>query len=318
MKYDIIIVGGGPIGIACFIEAKKNNLSALILEKGTITNSIYNYPLDMTFFSTSEKLTINDIPFNCIAPKPGRKEALEYYRNVANYYDININLYEEVLTIDKSDYFTVTTSKNTYFSDNIILATGFYDIPHLLGVEGENLPIVSHYYKEAHPYAFQNIVVIGANNSAVDAALECYRKGANVTLIVRGSEFTSRLKYWVKPDIENRIKEGAIKAYFNSTVEKISHTSITVQSNHETITIETDHILAMTGYEPNFNFLERAGVLLQDDGYKTPFYNPETMETNVKDLYLAGVVSGGLQTNIWFIENSRVHASQIINHIQSK
>ncbi|MBQ0147461.1 MAG: NAD(P)-binding domain-containing protein, partial [Flavobacteriaceae bacterium] len=200
----------------------------------------------------------------------------------------------------------------------IILATGFYDIPHLLGVEGENLPIVSHYYKEAHPYAFQNIVVIGANNSAVDAALECYRKGANVTLIVRGSEFTSRLKYWVKPDIENRIKEGAIKAYFNSTVEKISPTSITVQSNHETITIETDHILAMTGYEPNFNFLERAGVLLQDDGYKTPFYNPETMETNVKDLYLAGVVSGGLQTNIWFIENSRVHASQIINHIQSK
>ena len=318
MKFDVIIIGGGPIGLACAIEAQKNQLNVLVLEKGALTNSIYNYPLYMTFFSTAERLTINDIPFTNISPKPGRQEALEYYRNIASYYKVNIKLYEEVLSIEKPSDFVITTSKNTYEAKNVIIATGFYDKPHLLNVKGEDYPLVTHYYKEAHPYAMQKVVVIGANNSAVDAALECYRKGADVTILIRGNEFTSSLKYWVKPDIENRIKEGSIKAYFNSNIQEITASSIIFEQDNQTIEIETDHILAMTGYEPNFDFLTNAGITLGDDEYRTPTYDPETMETNVDGLYLAGVVCGGLKTNIWFIENSRVHAKQIMTHIQNK
>lgn len=318
MKFDVIIIGGGPIGLACAIEAKKSNLSVLILEKGALTNSIYNYPLYMTFFSTAEKLTINDIPFTNVSPKPGRQEALEYYRSIASYYDVNIHLYEEVTQIERPEDFIVTTSKQSYTSKNVIIATGFYDRPHLLNVKGENYPLVTHYYKEAHPYAMQKVVVIGANNSAVDAALECYRKGADVTMLIRGNEFTSSLKYWVKPDIENRIKEGSIKAYFNSTIHEITPQSILFEYENQTIELGTDHILAMTGYEPNFDFLTQAGIQLRDDAYRTPVFDAETMETNVKGLYLAGVVCGGLKTNVWFIENSRVHAQQIIHHIQNK
>lgn len=318
MEYDIIIVGGGPIGLACAIEAQRNNLNALILEKGALTNSLYNYPLYMTFFSTAEKLEIGEIPFNCIAPKPGRQEALEYYRNVCRYFKLNIKLYEEVLSVQKEEVFTVQTSKNTYQAKQVILATGFYDIPHLLNIPGEDLPLVEHYYKEPHPFAMQKVVVIGANNSAVDAALECYRKGAEVTMVIRGSEFTHRLKYWVRPDIENRINEGSIKAYFNSTIQSIDENGIHIISNNQNQYITADHILAMTGYEPNFQFLQKLGIEITNDEYKTPKYDPETMETNVDGLYLAGVVCGGLQTNIWFIENSRVHAKQIIKAIVSK
>ena len=318
MIYDVVIIGGGPIGLACAIEAKKNNLNYLILEKGALTNSLYNYPLYMTFFSTAERLEIGEVPFTCIAPKPGRQDALEYYRNVTKSLQLNIKLYEEVINVSQAENFTITTTKNTYESKNVIVATGFYDIPHLLHVKGEDLPLVEHYYKEPHPYAMQKVVVIGAQNSAVDAALESYRKGADVTMIMRGSEFSHRLKYWVKPDIENRIKEGSIKAYFNSNVKEIKQNSIIIKHNEKEIEIETDHVLAMTGYEPNFEFLQKIGISLQDDIYKTPTYNSESMETNVKGLYLAGVVCGGLQTNIWFIENSRVHANQIINHILTK
>lgn len=315
MIYDVLIVGGGPIGLACAIEAKKQNLNAIVIEKGTLTNSLFNYPLYMTFFSTAERLEIGDVPFTCIAPKPGRQEALEYYRQVTRKWDLPINLYEEVRSIEKSDCFYIKTTKADYKAKHVILATGFYDVPHLLNVKGEDLPLVHHYYKEAHPYAMQNVVVIGANNSAVDAALECYRKGANVTMVIRNDNFTDKLKYWVKPDIENRISEGTINAYFNSTIQEITPNSICIQSNGEEKEISCDHILAMTGYEPNFKFLENVGVTFQDDGYKTPTYNQETMETNVQGLYLAGVVCGGLRTNIWFIENSRVHAEQIINNI---
>lgn len=316
MIYDIVIVGGGPIGLACAIEAKRKNLSYLILEKGALTNSLFNYPLYMTFFSTAERLEIGEIPFNCIAPKPGRQEALEYYRNVTRYFDLNIKLFEEVKSINKENIFTITTNKSSYTSKKVILATGFYDIPHLLNVKGEDYPLVQHYYKEAHPFAMQKVVVIGANNSAVDAALECYRKGADVTMVIRNTEFTSKLKYWVKPDIENRINEGSITAYFESEVKEITPQSIIIKQNNNEFEIETDHILAMTGYEPNFEFLTSVGIELQEDNYKTPTYNPETMETNVEGMYLAGVVCGGMQTNIWFIENSRIHAKQILNHIQ--
>ncbi len=318
MIYDILIIGGGPIGLTCAIEAKKQNLNALIIEKGALTNSLFNYPLYMTFFSTAERLEIGNIPFTCIAPKPGRQDALEYYRQVTRAYNLPINLYEEVLDITKNnidDTFSIKTSKTQYQAQKVIIATGFYDIPHLLNVKGENLPLVKHYYKEAHPFAMQKVVVIGANNSAIDAALECYRKGADVTLIVRNEGFTDKLKYWVRPDIENRIAEGSIKAYFNSEVKEIKPNSILFKSNGADFEINCNHILAMTGYEPNFDFLTNAGITLKDDGYKTPTYNPETMETNVNGLYLAGVVCGGLQTNIWFIENSRVHAQQILQHI---
>lgn len=316
MIYDVLIIGGGPIGLACAIEAKKNNLKALIIEKGTLTNSLFNYPLDMTFFSTAERLEVGEIPFTCVVPKPGRKEALEYYRQVTRAFNLEINLYEEVIKVFKQDeYFQIHTVKANYKAKKVIIATGFYDIPHLLKVEGENLPIVHHYYKEAHPYAMQKVVVIGANNSAVDAALECYRKGAEVHLIVRKEGFTDKLKYWVRPDIENRIAEGTIKAYFNSKVLEIKANGICIEQNNQLIEISCDHILAMTGYEPNFDFLTKAGVKLKEDGFKTPTYNPVSMETNVQGLYLAGVVCGGLQTNSWFIENSRVHAKQIINHI---
>lgn len=316
MIYDILIVGGGPIGLACAIEAKKNNKKAIILEKGTLTNSLYNYPLFMTFFSTAERLEIGNVPFTCIAPKPGRQDALEYYRQVTRTYNLPIKLYEEVISITKADnVFTVTTTKAIYLAKKVILATGFYDRPHLLNVKGENLPIVQHYYKEAHPFAMQKVVVIGANNSAVDAALECYRKGAEVHMVIRNDSFTDKLKYWVRPDIENRIKEGSIKAYFNSKVVAITPDSILIEENNQPKTISCDHILAMTGYEPNFKFLTDAGITLSNDGFNTPTYNADTMETNIDGLYLAGVVCGGLQTNIWFIENSRVHAQQIINHI---
>ncbi|WP_313386225.1 YpdA family putative bacillithiol disulfide reductase [Chishuiella sp.] len=319
-EYDLIIVGAGPIGLACAIEAKKNKLSYLIIEKGALTNSLYNYPLYMTFFSTAERLEIGGIPFNCIAPKPGRQEALEYYRNIQKYFDFNIHLYEEVLNISKNEVsqFRVQTNKFKYKSKNVIIATGFYDIPNMLNIQGEDLPKVHHYYKEAHPYSFQDVVVVGANNSAIDAALECYRKGANVTMVIRGEGFTDNLKYWVRPDIENRIAEGSVKAYFNSNLKYIDENSVTIQTPKEDITLKNDTVLAMTGYQPNFSFLTNAGIILSKDELKTPTYNPENMETNVSGLYLAGVVCGGMRTNIWFIENSRAHAKQIMQHIISK
>ncbi len=317
--YDLIIVGAGPIGLACAIEAKKNNLSYLLIEKGTLTNSLYNYPLHMTFFSTAERLEIGGIPFNCISPKPGRQEALEYYRNIHRYHQFNLHLYEEVENIKKeNNIFQVQTSKTSYQSKQVILATGFYDHPILMDIPGENLPKVHHYYKEAHPYSFLDVVVIGANNSAVDAALECYRKGAKVTMVIRGKGFTDRLKYWVRPDIENRIAEGSIKAYYESTMQEVRENSVVIQTPKEKIELKNDVVLAMTGYQPNFDWLENIGIELSKDGLKTPTYNPETMETNVEGLFLAGVVCGGLQTNIWFIENSRIHAKQIINTIKNK
>ncbi len=317
--YDLIIVGAGPIGMACAIEAKKNNLNYLLIEKGALTNSLYNYPLYMTFFSTAERLEIGGIPFNCIAPKPGRQEALEYYRNVHRYHDFNIKLYEEVLTIDQPEkIFDVKTTKNQYKAKHLVLATGFYDEPILLNIPGENLPKVHHYYKEAHPYSFQNVVVIGANNSAVDAALECYRKGAKVTMVIRGEGFTKNLKYWVRPDIENRIEEGSIVAHFNSNLVEVNENSVLIQTKEGLLEIENDTVLAMTGYQPNFKFLEKIGIKLSSDQLKIPHYDPETMETNVENLYLAGVVCGGMQTNLWFIENSRVHAEQIVKSIKNK
>ncbi len=319
-QYDLIIVGGGPIGLACAIEAQKKNLRYLIIEKGAIVNSIFNYPLYMTFFSTAERLEIGDIPFNCLAPKPGRQEALEYYRNIHRYFNFNINLFEKVTEIKKVEnaLFVVSTDKSLYQSKNVIIATGFYDIPILMNVKGEELPKVRHYYKEAHEYAFRNVLVVGANNSSVDAALECWRKGANVTMVIRKNEINNRVKYWVKPDVENRIAEGSIKAYFESNITEIRENEVEIETPNGKVTIENDFVLALTGYKPDLNFLENIGIQLSNDELKIPVYNPETMETNVEGLFLAGVVCGGMQTHKWFIENSRIHANMIMDYITSK
>lgn len=316
---DLIIIGGGPIGLACGIAAKNAGLSYLIIEKGCLTNSLYNYPQGMTFFSTAERLEIGDLPFVSINPKPKRAEALEYYRRVSLSYDLNIRLFESVKNVLKENgIFTVETSKSLYNTRNIIVATGFYDIPMLMDIPGEDLPKVFHYYQEPHYFSHQNVVVVGASNSSVDAALETFRKGANVTLVARGPGIGERVKYWVKPDIENRIAAGEIKAYFSSNLLEIRETEVDIETPDGKITIPNDFVLALTGYQPNFEFLNNIGIELNQENMRMPRYNEITMETNIEGIYLAGVVCGGLNTHSWFIENSRIHADQIIEAIKLK
>ncbi|TMU50882.1 YpdA family putative bacillithiol disulfide reductase [Flagellimonas algicola] len=318
-NFDIIIVGGGPIGIACGLEAKKQGLTYLIIEKGPIVNSLFNYPINMQFFSSSEKLEIDEIPFISKEAKPKRNEALEYYRRIVTSNQLNIHLFEKVHEVKKeADEFLVQTDKSAYKGKHIIVATGFYDLPNKINVPGEDLPKVSHYYKDPHFYASQKLAIVGASNSAIDAALECWRKGAEVTLIIRGPEVGQRVKYWVRPDIINRIKEGSIKAYYNSNIQEIKETEIIVSTPEGELELQNDFVLALTGYMPNFEFLEQMGIELSDDGKKLPNYNPDTMETNIEGLFLAGVICGGMETHKWFIENSRIHAPIIINSIVEK
>jgi thioredoxin reductase (NADPH) len=317
--FDVIIIGGGPIGLACAIEAKAAGLSHLVIEKGAFVNSLYNYPANMTFFSTSEKLEIGNVPFVSIQTKPVRSEALEYYRRAAVNYNLNIRLFEEVTGVTKAmEVFDVTSSKNVYQAQNIIVSTGFYDIPFLLNVKGEDLPKVTHYYKDPGFYAFQKVLVVGANNSAVDAALETWRKGAEVTMVIKGDAIGSRVKYWVKPDIENRIKEGAIKAYFNSSIVEIREHEVVINTPEGTACVPNDFVVAATGYQPNLAFLQQLGVQLAETDNRTPVYDPQTHETNVNGIYLAGVICGGMDTHSLFIENSREHAVKIIKDISGK
>jgi len=338
--YTIIIIGGGPIGIACALEAKKHGIDYLILEKGTLVNSLYNYPVNMTFFSTSERLEIGGVPFVSNNPKPTRSEALEYYRRVAKDNAVNIHLFEEVSEVKNQEeenrtknrelmneeakdtvnspelpVYQILTSKGKYTTNNIVIATGFYDIPYLLNIPGEELPKVKHYYKDPHFYAFQKLLVIGAQNSAVDAALEAWRKGAEVTMVIRGSEVGQRVKYWVRPDIENRIKEGSIKAYFNSSVISIRQREVDIQTPTGIVSLQNDWVLALTGYQPNLAFLREIGIEVCDDESCKPAYNEETHETNKKSIYLAGVICGGMNTHRLFIENSREHAVKILDSI---
>lgn len=316
---DILIIGAGPIGLACGIEAKKAGLDYSIIEKGVLVNSIFHYPQNMTFFSTSDRLEIGEIPFISHNAKPTRAEALEYYRRVASAWELELYLYETVEDFQKiPNGFQVNTNKGSYRGKNIVFSTGFYDLPYLLNVKGEGLSKVTHYYKEPHPYFGMDIVVVGAANSAVDVALETYRKGAkSVSLVIREKEIGKNVKYWARPDIINRIEEGSITAYFESSLTEIKPLTVSIQTPKENIEIKNDFVLAMTGYQPNFSLLESLGVDFHEDEYRTPIYNPETMESNQKGVYLAGVVCGGLKTNKWFIENSRVHAHQIIKAIKS-
>lgn len=318
-SYDIIIVGGGPIGLACALEAKQANLSYLIIEKGCLVNSLYNYPQNMTFFSSSERLEIGGIPFVTTNPKPRRTEALEYYRRIQQKFELDTHLFEEVLGIEKNEsaYFNVKTSKRSYLTKKVIIATGFYDIPMLLHIPGEELSKVRHYYDDPHYYSGQKVIVVGASNSSIDAALETFRKGAKVTLIIRSNEISPRVKYWVKPDIENRIAAGEIDVLYNSQLTAVTETTATVQTPTGTLELENDFVLALTGYRPNFDFLRKIGIEIPNQAPCIPSHNEQTMETNIKGLYLAGVVCGGLNTHLWFIENSRIHAKQIIEHIES-
>ncbi|EEI89557.1 bacillithiol system thiol disulfide oxidoreductase, YpdA family [Sphingobacterium spiritivorum ATCC 33300] len=316
---DILIIGAGPIGLACGIEAKAANLSYIIIEKGCLVNSLYNYPVNMTFFSSAERLEIGETPFVTTNPKPKRAEALEYYRRICQKFELNTHLFEEVVTVDpaESSTYIVSTNKATYRARHIIVATGFYDIPMLLNVPGEDLSKVRHYYNDPHYYAGQHVIVVGASNSSIDAALETYRKGAKVTLVIRGHEVSPRVKYWVRPDIENRIAFKEIDVLYNSHIHSISEEAAEVSTPQGLITLKNDFVLALTGYRPNFDFLKKIGINVPEESPMIPEHNEETMETNMKGIYLAGVVCGGLNTHLWFIENSRVHATQIINHITS-
>ncbi len=313
---DVIIIGGGPIGLSCGLAAQQKGLKYIIVEKGSLVDSLYHYPANMTFFSTSEKLEIGAVPFVSNNNKPTRNEALEYYRRVALSANLFINLYEEVTDIIRQeDKFQINTSKDHYYTSNVIIATGFYGRPFLLNVPGENLPNVTHYYNDPHIYAFQKVLVVGANNSAVDAALETYRKGASVTMVIRDEQVGERVKYWVRPDIINRIKEGSIKVYYNSTISAIRENEVDLNTPNGLLTIKNDWVIAMTGYQPDLSFLQKIGIKLSEDEIKKPEYNENTHETNVKGVFLAGVICGGMNTHSLFIENSRDHADRIMNQI---
>ncbi len=318
-QIDIIIIGSGPIGLACALAAKKKGLDYLILEKGCLVNSLYHYPVNMTFFSTSERLEIGGIPFVSNNVKPTRNEALEYYRRVAVAASLKIQLFEEVLSVVqlKEQLFNVQTIKQQYLAKKIIVATGFYGLPFLLNIPGEDLPKVTHYYNDPHFYAFQKVIVVGANNSAVDAALETWRKGAEVTMVIREDQIGERVKYWVRPDIVNRIKEGSIKAFYNSHVTSIKELVVEISTPEGNISIPNDCVIAATGYQPDLKFIASMGIELSPDTALRPQYNQDTHETNITGIYLAGVICGGMDTHSLFIENSREHAEKIIEHIET-
>jgi bacillithiol disulfide reductase len=316
--HDVLIIGAGPVGLACAIEAKREGLDACVIEKGALVNSLVGYPANMEFFSTPELIEIGGYPFPVQGYKPTREEAIEYYRSVAQREALDIRLYERVLELRGSrGDFTVVTTRDAHAARHVVVSTGFFDQPNLMNVPGENLPKVTHYYREPFAYVRQKVAVIGAKNSAAKAALDCYRHGAQVTMIVRSDVLSDKIKYWIKPDLENRIKEGSIKALFNTEVLEIRELSIVVSALDGTREIENDWVLATTGYHPDFEFLEGLGLEFKDDGFRTPSYDDATFETTRPGVYIAGTVCGGYQTSRWFIENGRFHARQIAKHISS-
>lgn len=318
--YDLLIVGAGPSGLACGIEARKHGLDCLILEKGVLVNSIFHFPTNMTFFSTSLKLEIGNTPFISHSEKPTRREALEYYRRVAEFWKLPIHLYEPVEGLEAlpEGLYKVKSRKGEYLTRSVVVATGFYDTPRLMGVPGEDLPKVKHFYDEAHPYIGQKVLVVGAANSACDVALETYYKGAEVTMAIRESGIYEKVKYWIKPNIENRIAEGSIKAYFHTTVKEIKPATVVLNTPQGELELENDFVLAMTGYQPNYDFLRKMGIAINDDEERTPVMNPETFESNLPNVYLAGVVQAGLNTSKLFIENTRHHGEVIVREFLKK
>jgi len=315
--YDLICVGAGPTGLATAIEAKRAGMRPLVIDKGCLCNSLFHYPVNMVFFTTPELLEIGDLPLTCAGEKPSRTEALRYYRRTAEHFKLELALFESVESVEGSDgRFTVHTrssrgAQNSYLGSKLVIATGYYDLPNQLGVPGENLPHVSHYYTEAHEFWGQDVVVIGGKNSAAEAALDLYRSGARVTLVHRQSDLGSTIKYWVRPDIENRIRAGQVRAVFNARVRRIDESNVDVQTEEGERSLPAHKVFALTGYHPDFDFLRRLGVIL-DSQTKKPQMDPQTLESNVAGLFLAGVVIGGNETSEIFIENGRFHGKQIV------
>ncbi|MBI2428981.1 MAG: YpdA family putative bacillithiol disulfide reductase [Ignavibacteriales bacterium] len=317
LTYDIIIIGAGPAGLSVAIEAQKAGLKYCVIEKGSIVNAIQHFPAEMTFFSTPELLEIGNIPFTSAQMRPTRTEGLEYYTRVADYYKLDLKLFEQVTSIAKGNLeISVTTSKSKYQTKNLVLATGYYDNPNMLNIPGEDLPKVSHFYTEPYQFYRQNVAVIGAKNSAAIAALELYRHGAKVTLIHRGDKLSEKIKYWILPDIENRIKEGSVAALFNTTVTKIFQDKLEILQNGNAVEISNDFVFVMTGYHPDYNLLQSIGISLDEDAL-APICNPETLETNIKGLFVAGSVVAGKNNNKIFIENGRLHGKMIVDSIIS-
>jgi thioredoxin reductase (NADPH) len=319
--YDIICIGAGPTGLACAMEAKRAGMRSLVIDKGCLCNSIYHYPVNMVFFTTPELLEIGDLPLVCGGEKPTRTEALKYYRKGTEHYALDLRLFEKVLRVDgHAGAFTVVTqaengAEQHYTAKNIVVATGYYDLPNEMGVPGERQPHVNHYYTEPHEYWNQDVVVIGGKNSAVESALDLWRNGARVTLLVRAKELGTSIKYWVRPDIENRIKAGQINAIFNATILEIVRDGAMVENGAGPRLVPGKQVFALTGYHPDYEFIEALGVKLDPES-RRPRLNPETLESNVKGIYLAGVVVAGKHTNEIFIENGRFHGKQIVESLK--
>jgi thioredoxin reductase (NADPH) len=316
--HDVIVIGAGPVGLACGVEAQNRGLDPLIIEKGALCNSFIGYPTQMEFFSTPELLEIGGHPFPTRDYKPRREEALDYYRRVATTEGLRLRLYEPVTDLRGGDHaYTVVTDAATYEARKVVVATGFYDVPNRMGVPGEDLDKVRHYFKEPYPYALTDVAIVGGANSAAKAALKCYRHEANVTMVVREPEIGQSVKYWLRPDLQNRIAEGSIQAHFNTTVSAIEPDTLHLDTPDGPASIDNDFVLAMTGYRPNYEFIEQLGIDTRDDEARTPVHDEEgeTFETNRDGLYLAGTICGGCDTSRWFIENGRAHAEQIMDHI---
>jgi len=322
-SFDVLVVGAGPTGLACAIEAKRAGLSTVLVDKGCLCNSLFHYPSNMTFFTTPELLEIGDMPFSSPNQKPSRNEALEYYRKVAEHYQLEMRLYQTVssLTGEDGDFVIATVDRfarqRVYAARKVILATGYYDLPNYLEVPGEELPKVLHYYHDPHPYYDQHVVVIGGKNSAAIAALDLWRHGAHVTLVHRGAAMHHHVKYWILPDINNRIKNGEVTAYFSSSVTRISKDSVELLTPQGAVTLDNDFVFALTGYHPDFDFLTAVGVQMEGKD-RCPACDPQSLESNIPGLYLAGVIVAGMRTNEIFIENGRFHGRQIAQDIEAK
>ena len=321
--FDVLVVGAGPTGLACAIETQRAGLRTVLIDKGCLCNSLFHYPSGMTFFTTPELLEIGDMPFSSPNQKPSRNEALEYYRKVADHYRLELRQYQTVSSLTGEDGdFRVTSidqfsRQRSYVARKVILATGYYDLPNYLEVPGEELPKVLHYYNDPHPYYDQNVLVIGGKNSAAIAALDLWRHGARVTLVHRGEAMHHHVKYWILPDINNRIKNGEVTAYFSSSVTSIGEDSVDLLTPEGTVTLENDYVFALTGYHPDFDFLAAAGVRMEGLD-RCPVCDPQSLESNIPGLYLAGVIVAGMRTNEIFIENGRFHGRQIAQDIEAK
>jgi thioredoxin reductase (NADPH) len=322
--FDLLVIGAGPTGMACAIDAQRAGFKVVLVDKGCLTNSLFHYPAHMTFFTTPELLEIGDMPFSSPNQKPTRSEALEYYRKVAEHYALDIRQYENVDRVTGSDgAFTVHTTDRfdrpiQHRARKLVIATGYYDLPNYLGLPGEDLSKVKHYYHEPHPFYGLDVLVIGGKNSAAIAALDLWRHGARVTLVHRGAEMHRHVKYWILPDINNRIKNGEVAAYFSSTVANITEDAVTLATPAGEVTLPNHFVFALTGYHPDFEFIERLGVTLDDANARCPVCDPATLESNVPGIYLGGVIVAGERTNEIFIENGRFHGKLIAEHLKQR